>query len=60
MVNTEARLRIERARAREFLTCPVGQIVGDMKQEDSVKQVIYDLLSEFADASERMAALLAE
>jgi hypothetical protein len=34
--------------------------VGDKKQEDSVKQVIYDLLSEFADASERMAALLAE
>jgi NAD(P)H-dependent flavin oxidoreductase YrpB (nitropropane dioxygenase family) len=60
MVNTEARLRIERARAREFLTCPVGQIVGDMKQEDSVKQVIYDLLNEFADASERMATLLAE
>jgi NAD(P)H-dependent flavin oxidoreductase YrpB (nitropropane dioxygenase family) len=53
MVNTEARLRIERARSREFLTCPVGQIVGDMKEEATVKQVIFDLLNEFADASER-------
>jgi NAD(P)H-dependent flavin oxidoreductase YrpB (nitropropane dioxygenase family) len=60
MVNTEPRLRIERARNKEFLTCPVGQIVGDMKEEATVKQVIFDILSEFADASERMVALAME
>ncbi len=54
MVNTEPRLRIERARNKEFLTCPVGQIVGDMKEENTVKQVIYDILVEFAETSERM------
>jgi NAD(P)H-dependent flavin oxidoreductase YrpB (nitropropane dioxygenase family) len=53
MVNTEPRLRIERARNKEFLTCPVGQIVGDMKEEATVKQVIFDILTEFADTSER-------
>lgn len=60
MVNTEARLRIERARARDFLTCPIGQIVGDMKEENTVKQVIYDMLSEFAEVSERYIGLVSE
>jgi NAD(P)H-dependent flavin oxidoreductase YrpB (nitropropane dioxygenase family) len=60
MINTEPRLRIERARNKEFLTCPVGQIVGDMKEEQTVKQVIYDLLSEYADATERMIELVSE
>jgi NAD(P)H-dependent flavin oxidoreductase YrpB (nitropropane dioxygenase family) len=60
MVNTEPRLRIERARNTEFLTCPVGQIVGDIKEEQTVKQVIYDILIEFADAGERLAELMAE
>jgi NAD(P)H-dependent flavin oxidoreductase YrpB (nitropropane dioxygenase family) len=60
IVNTEPKLRIERARNKDFLTCPVGQIVGDMKQENSVKQVIYDILSQFADASERFVALVSE
>jgi NAD(P)H-dependent flavin oxidoreductase YrpB (nitropropane dioxygenase family) len=60
MVNTEPRLRIERARDKDFLTCPVGQIVGDMKDEQTVRQVVYDLLTEFADSSERLAELLAD
>jgi NAD(P)H-dependent flavin oxidoreductase YrpB (nitropropane dioxygenase family) len=60
MINTEPRLRIERARDKDFLTCPVGQIVGDMKEEQTVKQVIYDLLSEYADATERMIELVSE
>jgi NAD(P)H-dependent flavin oxidoreductase YrpB (nitropropane dioxygenase family) len=60
MINTEPRLRIERARNKEFLTCPVGQIVGDMKEENTVKQVIFDILTEFADTSERMMTLVME
>jgi len=57
MVNVEARLRIERARSKEFLTCPVGQIVGDIREESTVKQVIYEMLSEFSDTVEKMATL---
>jgi NAD(P)H-dependent flavin oxidoreductase YrpB (nitropropane dioxygenase family) len=60
MINTEPKLRIERARNKEFLTCPVGQIVGDMKEESTVRQVIHDILSEYADASNRMTELVSD
>lgn len=49
VLNIEARLRIDRAEALDYMTCPVGQIVGDITQESSVRQVIYDILDEFAD-----------
>jgi len=58
-VMVESRLRVERARAREFLTHPVGQIVGDMQHASSVRQVIQDLLGEFVDAVERLNELVA-
>jgi hypothetical protein len=29
----EGRTRVERVRAKDFLTYPVGQIVGDMKEK---------------------------
>jgi hypothetical protein len=48
-LNAEARLRIDRARALDYMTCPVGQIVGRINSESSVRQVIYDILAEFAD-----------
>lgn len=49
VLNVEARLRIDRARALDYMTCPVGQIVGSINHESSVRQVIYDILEEFAD-----------
>jgi hypothetical protein len=49
VLNVEARLRIDRARALDYMTCPVGQIVGRINHESSVRQVIYDILEEFAD-----------
>ncbi|RZL87777.1 MAG: nitronate monooxygenase [Variovorax sp.] len=52
VLNVEARLRIDRARALDYMTCPVGQIVGSINQESSVRQVIYDILDEFADTME--------
>lgn len=48
------RTRIERARAKEFMTHPVGQIVGDMKEETSVREVIQDMLNELLDSKERL------
>ncbi len=56
----EARLRAERARAKDYLTYPVGQIVGQMSHETSCRTVIQDLLTEFADATERLNALAGE
>jgi len=54
----QGRTRVERVRAREFLTYPVGQIVGDMDAETSVRRVVQDMLAELAEAKERFDALL--
>lgn len=50
----QGRTRVERARAREFLTYPVGQIVADMREETSVRQVVQDMLEELVAARERL------
>lgn len=55
---TETRLRMERAHAKDWLTYPVGQVVGDMKADTTVRQVIHDMLDEFADAVERLNGLV--
>lgn len=52
------RTRVERVRARDFLTYPVGQIVGDMKEETSVRNVVHDMLLELAESKERLDSLL--
>ncbi|MGD9603669.1 MAG: nitronate monooxygenase [Gammaproteobacteria bacterium] len=50
----EGRVRVERVRAREFLTYPVGQIVGDMTGPSSVREVVYEMMQELLEAQERM------
>lgn len=55
VLSTEARLRFDRAKARDFMTCPVGQIVGTMRHETSVRQLVYDLLQEFGETIEHIA-----
>jgi NAD(P)H-dependent flavin oxidoreductase YrpB (nitropropane dioxygenase family) len=57
-VMAESRLRMTRARNKEFLTYPIGQIVGDMEHETTCRQVIQEMLGEFVDASERLNTLL--
>jgi len=54
----ESMLRVERALAKDWVYSPVGQIVGQMKAETSCREVIYNLLSEFVDARERIDALV--
>jgi NAD(P)H-dependent flavin oxidoreductase YrpB (nitropropane dioxygenase family) len=54
----EGRTRVERVRAKDFLTYPVGQIVGDMKEETSVKEVVYDFINEMLEAKERLDGML--
>ena len=56
VLNVEARLRIDRARALDYMTCPVGQIVGDINHESSVRQRIYDILDEFAETMQILPA----
>lgn len=51
---SEGRVRVERVRAREFLTYPVGQIVGDMKEEASVRDVVYEMMNELVETQQRL------
>jgi NAD(P)H-dependent flavin oxidoreductase YrpB (nitropropane dioxygenase family) len=54
----QGRTRVERVRAKAFLTYPVGQIVGDMNSETSVRNVVQDMLVELLESKERLDALL--
>ena len=45
-------------RAKDFLTYPVGQVVGDMNEEITVKQVVFDLMSEMVEAKERFDGMI--
>jgi hypothetical protein len=45
---------VERVRAHDFLTYPVGQLVGDMNEETTVRQVVHDMLNEFVEAKARL------
>ncbi|WP_160108199.1 nitronate monooxygenase [Pseudomonas izuensis] len=56
----ETRTRIERAHAVDYMSHPVGQIVGDMHGETTVKEIFYNMLSEYLDATERLQALVGE
>lgn len=60
LATDEARLRIDRAHAADYMSYPVGQIVGDMRHETSVRQIVYDMLNEFIESTERLSALVSE
>ena len=54
----EGRTRVERVRAKPFLTYPVGQVVGQMTEEIAVKDVFYELLTELVEAKERFDGMI--
>jgi NAD(P)H-dependent flavin oxidoreductase YrpB (nitropropane dioxygenase family) len=54
----EGRTRVERVRTREFLTYPVGQIVGDLRGTTSVREIVYGMMAEMLSARERLDAML--
>jgi len=60
LLTREAQLCISRANAKEYLSTPIGQIVGEMKSEQSVRQVIYAMLEEFIESVERVSGALNE
>lgn len=49
--------RADRGRQLDYWTYSVGQIVGDMKEEMSVRQVVEKLLTEYLDALERLKSV---
>jgi NAD(P)H-dependent flavin oxidoreductase YrpB (nitropropane dioxygenase family) len=54
----QGRTRVERVRAADFLTYPVGQIVGDMQAETSVRHVVHEMLLELVETKDRLDHLL--
>ncbi|KQV32652.1 monooxygenase [Rhizobium sp. Root1203] len=50
--------RAERSHRKDWMTYASGQVVGQVNEPKTVKQVIFDMLTEYADAMERMETLL--
>jgi len=57
MLVSEAHRRIARAGRTELMGMPVGQIVGSMTEVRPVREVIYQLVEEYAAAVERLGAI---
>jgi NAD(P)H-dependent flavin oxidoreductase YrpB (nitropropane dioxygenase family) len=52
--------RAERAHRKDWMTYAAGQIVGQVNEPKTVKQVMYDMLSEYLDTTETLNAILGE
>jgi NAD(P)H-dependent flavin oxidoreductase YrpB (nitropropane dioxygenase family) len=52
--------RAERAHRLDYWTYAIGQVVGDMKSETTVRQIFTDLLTEYVAAVDRVGSLTAE
>ncbi|GLW61901.1 monooxygenase [Actinomadura rubrobrunea] len=59
MLISDALRRINRSGDGELATFPVGQIVGSMNQVKPAAQVVYELMSEYVEAIERLNAITA-
>ena len=57
LLSKPAQHRIERARIENLLGTPVGQVVGQLNQELSVRQVYAEMMTEFTDAFERFNSI---
>ena len=54
----QGRTRAERVGAKDFLTYPVGQIVADMTEETSVRNVVREMMEELLESRERLDRML--
>jgi len=60
MIMAEPHLRTERGKNMAFKYYPIGQLVGSMREETTVKQVIYEMISEFVEATGHLQSLIEE
>jgi len=58
ILHNQAHARVVRAKRKEFYSFPVGQIVGMLNQETTVRDVMYEMQLEYAETMERLAALM--
>ena len=57
ILNGEPMRRAERARNFDYWTYAVGQVVGDMHEETTVRQVFAELQTEYIESLEKVTAL---
>jgi NAD(P)H-dependent flavin oxidoreductase YrpB (nitropropane dioxygenase family) len=60
MLISDAQRRINKYQVKELTTMPVGQIVGRMNKVRPVRDVMFDLVDEFVDASQKLEKLVEE
>lgn len=57
LIVKEAMARITRAGSAPLATYPAGQVIGQLQAESTVRQVFYDMLSEYSDRLEALQEL---
>lgn len=60
MLINDAMRRINKYNVKELTTMPVGQIVGRMNKVRPVRDVMFDLVDEFVEASQKLEKLVEE
>jgi NAD(P)H-dependent flavin oxidoreductase YrpB (nitropropane dioxygenase family) len=60
IVYAGAARRFSRAQTRELAGSPVGQIVGRMNQVRPTREVIFDMVEEWIETTERLTRLAEE
>jgi NAD(P)H-dependent flavin oxidoreductase YrpB (nitropropane dioxygenase family) len=60
MLISDAMRRINKFNVKELTTMPVGQIVGRMNKVRPVRDVMFDLVDEFVEASQKLEKLVEE
>jgi NAD(P)H-dependent flavin oxidoreductase YrpB (nitropropane dioxygenase family) len=60
MLISNAQRRIHKFQSKELTTMPVGQIVGRMNNVRPVRDVMFDLVDEFVDATQNLEKLVEE
>jgi NAD(P)H-dependent flavin oxidoreductase YrpB (nitropropane dioxygenase family) len=60
MLISNAQRRIHKFQSKELTTMPVGQIVGRMNTVRPVRDVMFDLVDEFVDATQNLEKLVEE
>ena len=60
MLINDAMRRINKYQVKELTTMPVGQIVGRMNKVRPVRDVMFDLVDEFVEASQKLEKLVEE
>lgn len=50
--------RAERAHRKDWMAYATGQVVGQVNEPKSVREVMYDMLGEYIDAAERIVRII--